>query len=115
MTYHPLVVLHDIIIVLDYSILGYSQHVCPFNSHWSSPSSLWHERRRQYQHLGAFFVPSQTDEQFGLPPHLRFKDSLKGKALPTCGRKMVPSDSVTSSLSSSYFWFALVVCLGLLF
>ena len=62
-TYHPLVMLHDIVIMLDYSTLGYGQHVCPSNSLWSSPSSLWHERRRQYQHLGAFFVPSQTDEQ----------------------------------------------------
>ncbi|KAF3952243.1 hypothetical protein CMV_022183 [Castanea mollissima] len=35
-TYHPLVVLHDIVIVLDYSILGYGQHdereVLPPNS-----------------------------------------------------------------------------------
>ena len=62
-TYHPLVMLHDIVIMLDYFTLGYGQHVCPSNSLWSSPSSLWHERRRQYQHLGAFFVPSQTDEQ----------------------------------------------------
>ena len=64
-TYHPPIVLHDIIIVLDYSILGYGQHVCPSNSLCSSPLGLWHERRRQYQHLGAFFVPSQTNEQYG--------------------------------------------------
>ena len=60
-------------------------------------------------------VPFELEWFQFFPPHLRFKDSLKGKALPTCGRKMVPSDSVTSSLSSSYFWFALLVCLGLLF
>ena len=64
-TYHPLVMLHDIVIMLDYSILGYGQHVCPSNSLCSSPLGLWHERRRQYQHLGAFFVPSQTNEQYG--------------------------------------------------
>lgn len=35
-TYHPLVVLHDIEIVLDYSILGYGHNVCPSNSPSSS-------------------------------------------------------------------------------
>ena len=60
-------------------------------------------------------VPFELEWFQFFPPHLRFKDSLKGKALPTRGRKMVPSHSVTSSLSSSYFWFALLVCLGLLF
>ena len=62
-TYHPLLVLHDIVIVLDYSILGYGQHVSPFNSLSSSPSNLWHEGRCQYQHQREFLVPSQTDEE----------------------------------------------------
>ena len=35
-TYHPLVVLYDIEIVLDYSILGYGHNVCPSNSPSSS-------------------------------------------------------------------------------
>ena len=50
-----------------------------------------------------------------LPPYLQFKDLLKGKVLPRCERKRVPSDSVTFSLSPSYFCFALLVCFVLLF
>ena len=50
-----------------------------------------------------------------LPPHHRFKGSLKGKALPRCGRKSAPSDSVTFSLSPFLFLFALLVCFALLF
>ena len=38
--HNPLVVLHDIVIVLDYSILGYGEHVSPSKQLWSSPSSL---------------------------------------------------------------------------
>ena len=64
-TYHPLVVLHDIEIVLLYSTLGYGHNVFASNSPQSSPSGLCHEGRRQYQHMGGFLVPSQTDEQPG--------------------------------------------------
>ena len=64
-TYHPLVVLHDIVIVLDYSILGYGFYVCPPNLLWSSPSGLFCEGHRQYQQMGALLVPSQTNEQHG--------------------------------------------------
>ena len=42
-----------------------------------------------------------------LSPYHRFKGLLKGKVLPRCGRKMAPSDSITSSLSSC-FCFALL-------
>ena len=64
-TYHPLVMLHDIMIVLKYSILGYGFYACPSKLLQSFPTGLFCEGRRQYQHLGAFFVPSQTDEQHG--------------------------------------------------
>ena len=64
-TYHPLVVLQDIEIVLEYSILRYGHNVCPSNSPPSSPSGLWHEGLRQYQHMGGVLVPSRTDEQHG--------------------------------------------------
>ena len=64
-TYHPLVVLHDIEIMLLYSTLGYSHNVFASNSPQSSPSGLCHEGRRQYQHMGGFLVPSQTNEQHG--------------------------------------------------
>ena len=62
-TYHPLVMLHDIMIVLKYSILGYGFYACPSKLLQSFPSGLFCEGRRQYQHLGAFLVPSQIDEQ----------------------------------------------------
>ena len=64
-TYHPLVILHDIEIMLLYSTLGYGHNVFPSNSPQSSPSSLCHEGRRQYQHMGGFLVPSQTNKQHG--------------------------------------------------
>ena len=64
-TYHPLVVLHDIEIVLLYSTLGYGHNFFAFNSPQSSLSGLCHEGRRWYQHMGGFLVPSQTDEQHG--------------------------------------------------
>ena len=64
-TYHPLVVLHDIEIVLLYSTLGYDHNVFASNLPQSSPSGLCHEGRRQYQHMGGFLVPSQTNKQHG--------------------------------------------------
>ena len=64
-TYHPLVVLHDIEIVLLYSTLGYGHNVFLFSSPHSSPLGLCHEGRCQYQHMGGFLVPSQTDKQHG--------------------------------------------------
>ena len=64
-TYHPLVVLHDIEIMLLYSTLGYGHNVFSSNSPQSSPLGLCHEGRHQYQHMGGFLVPSQTDEQHG--------------------------------------------------
>ena len=64
-TYHPLVVLHDIEIVLLYSTLGYGHNFFAFNSPQSSLSGLCHEGRRWYQHMRGFLVPSQTDEQHG--------------------------------------------------
>ena len=65
-TYHSLVVLHDIEIVLLYFTLGYGHNVFASNSPQSSPLGLCHERRHQYQHMGGFLVPSQTDEQDSL-------------------------------------------------
>ena len=62
-TYHLLVVLHDIEIMLLYSTLGYGHNVFASNSPQSSPSGLCHEGRRQYQLMGGFLVPSQTNEQ----------------------------------------------------
>ena len=50
-----------------------------------------------------------------LPPHSRFKGSLKGKVLPRCGRKRAPSDSITFSLSLLVFVFALLVCFAFKF
>ena len=41
-------------------------NVFPSNSPQSSPSGLCHEGRRQYQHMGGFLVPSQTNEQHDL-------------------------------------------------
>ena len=46
---------------------------------------------------------------FNSSPHHRFKGLLKGKVLPRCGRKMAPSDSITSSLF--FFFFGCITCL----
>ena len=61
--YHPLVVLHDVLIVLNYSILVYGEHVSLSKQLWSSPLGLKHEGHRQYQHLREFSIPFQIDKQ----------------------------------------------------
>ena len=61
--YHPLVVLHDVLIVLNYSILVYGEHVSLSKQLWPSPLGLKHEGHRQYQHLREFPIPFQIDKQ----------------------------------------------------